>query len=211
MRHVPTAIHLAAQSKGVIVSCPGYKSSMDGYNNKYVTLGDHLASLGFSVVRMANTTRPEGPVYRHGLLQDMRQSIALAGSQIPEVPMYLMGFSAGGFACAALAHEFPRVRGVLLMEPATNPALLGPLPLAALRAFHGEAYIVVGDSGVGASGGSMYLEAFTGASKKELVVIPECDHQFTGARNGKIMSKAPLWAFDGERTFPSPDGGLELY
>ena len=33
----------------------------------------------------------------------------------------------------------------------------------------------------------------------------------TGETNGKIMSKAPLWAFAGDETFPSPEGGIELY
>ena len=42
-------------------------------------------------------------------------------------------------------------------------------------------------------------------------MIPNCNHQFFGEANGKIMSKAPLWAFAGDTTFPSPEGGKKLY
>lgn len=49
------------------------------------------------------------------------------------------------------------------------------------------------------------------ARKKALVVIPDCDHQFQGLVNGKIMSKAPFWAFADDESFPSPEGGTILY
>jgi hypothetical protein len=38
----------------------------------------------------------------------------------------------------------------------------------------------------------------------------ECDHGFTGVTNGKILSKAYMWAFGGDTSFPSPNGGLVL-
>jgi hypothetical protein len=70
----------------------------------------------------------------------------------------------------------------------------------------------VGDhDAVGPEGGKKYERAFTNAAKKELVVISGCDHQFQGTRNGQIMAKAPLWAFAGDTSFPSPEGGVVLY
>src|SRR3989344_1351842 len=56
----------------------------------------------------------------------------------------------------------------------------------------------------------IYLMGFSPPSR-HLVVLPNCDHQFRGRVNGQIMSKAPLWAFAGEATFPSPEGGTVLY
>jgi hypothetical protein len=41
--------------------------------------------------------------------------------------------------------------------------------------------------------------------------VPDCDHHFTGEVNGRILGKAYLWAFAGDDTFPSPDGGVLLY
>lgn len=79
--------------------------------------------------------------------------------------------------------------------------------------FRGEVYIAVGedDECVGREAGDYFLGLATGASKKTLVVIPNCDHQFQGSINGKIMSKAPFWAFADDESFPSPEGGVILY
>lgn len=45
----------------------------------------------------------------------------------------------------------------------------------------------------------------------ELHRIPDCDHQFRGRRNGRIMSQAPLRAFAGLTPFPHDSAGLDLY
>lgn len=55
------------------------------------------------------------------------------------------------------------------------------------------------------------IKLMLSAKIRKLEVIPNCGHQFIGETNGKIMSKAPLWAFAGDTTFPSPDGGKRLY
>ena len=41
--------------------------------------------------------------------------------------------------------------------------------------------------------------------------IPDCDHGFRGDTNNMILSKAYGWAFAGDATFPSPEGGILLY
>ena len=41
--------------------------------------------------------------------------------------------------------------------------------------------------------------------------VPHCGHSFAGETNGRILSKAYLWAFAGDDSFPSPDGGVPLY
>ena len=44
-------------------------------------------------------------------------------------------------------------------------------------------------------------------------MIPNCDHQFKGEVNGRIMSQAPFYAFaTGDKpAFPDPNGGIKLY
>ena len=49
------------------------------------------------------------------------------------------------------------------------------------------------------------------AARKELEIIPECDHHFTGKRNGQIMANSYLWAFADEGNFPSHEDGIVLY
>lgn len=200
--------------KASILNIPGYQGHIDGYNRKYVTLGNDLAQRGFEFIRMPNIKRPAGVAYTQGLLGDVRAVIEFFSRDVGgrHEPIYLMGFSAGGYAAAVIAAENPDVTKVLLMEPSLSPTLLEPLDEKPLRRFDGEAYVVIGDhDGVGLPVGRRYCDAFSGASRRELVVIPDCDHQFTGRTNGQIMAKAPLWAFDGDDTFPSPDGGLILY
>jgi hypothetical protein len=41
--------------------------------------------------------------------------------------------------------------------------------------------------------------------------VPACGHGFAGETNDRILSKAYLWAFAGDDSFPSPDGGVPLY
>jgi len=82
-----------------------------------------------------------------------------------------------------------------------------------LGKFTGEVYVAIGDSDevVGPQAGQTFYDLATSAKLKKLEVISNCNHKFFGEANGRIMSKAPLWAFAGDTTFPSPDGGKKLY
>lgn len=212
------AVHPCPGAEKIILNIPGYRGSREGYNDKYVTLSDHLVGKGFAVVRMPNIERPLHR-YREELVYDVlhaarwidEHSRAICGRYHAE--LCLMGFSMGGFAAAVVAERLRQVRSILLLEPATpGTELTGSLPRPGLARFRGAVRIVVGDhDAVGEKVGRSYHDAFTQASQKELVVIDRCDHQFKGTRNGQIMAKAPLWAFAGETTFPSPDGAPILY
>ena len=197
--------------KATIINIPGYQSDVNGFNNKYVKLADHLVNRHLlQVVRMPNVTRPEGGLYAEGLLADVGEVYEWVRKNCGG-PIYLMGFSAGGFAAAVVAAENPDVEKILLMEPSASGRLLGEFPREKLSQYRGEVYIVIGDTGVGYQVAELYQKAFSKAARVELHVIQNCDHQFKGEKNGKILSKAPLWAFAGDPTFPSPDGGIELY
>jgi dienelactone hydrolase len=207
--HQPTK-----RPKATIINIPGYRSDIDGYNHKYVKIGDDLATRGFQFVRMPNIERPPGRQYAKGLLGDLRAVVEFFSRDVGgrHEPLYLMGFSAGGFAAAVVGAENPNVEKILLMEPSASESLVGKLPRSALGRYEGEVYIVLGDhDGVGSSVGWLYHDSFAKASPRKLTVIDNCGHQFTGKTNGQIMAKAPLWAFAGDKTFPSPEGGLVLY
>ena len=128
-----------------------------------------------------------------------------------EPDLYLMGFSAGAGAIAIVAADYPQITKVLLLAPSVDA---GKTAIEeGFGKFRGEVYIAVGeyDECVGKEAGEYFMGLATGASRKKLVVIPNCDHQFQGRINGKIMSKAPFWAFAADQSFPSPEGGIELY
>jgi pimeloyl-ACP methyl ester carboxylesterase len=89
-----------------------------------------------------------------------------------------MGFSAGAGAIAIIAPDYPQIKRVLLLAPSVDA---GKTAIEeSFRKFQGEVYIAVGeyDECVGREAGDFFLGLATGARKKTLVVIPNCDHQF---------------------------------
>lgn len=199
----------------IIVNYPGAGGDIDGYNNKYKTLATHMQARGLGAV-----VRTEGPstagytvdTHLRKMIQHAQQNAqAISGSDTPE--LLLMGFSAGASAIAAAAHDYPAVSRILLMAPSGDA---GQQAIEeGLAKFGGEVYIVIGknDEVVGVNAGKIFHDAATGASHKELITIPNCDHQFRGGANGRIMSQAPFYAFvQGEKpSFPDPTGGITLY
>lgn len=210
-------IHDCPKSNVIIVNYPGYQGDIDGYQGKYRTLADVIQRKGIgAVIRMDNRYR-YGFLYEKSAVADLRATIdyALANAEsicsTREPDLYLMGFSAGAGAIAIVSPDYPQIKKVLLLAPSVDA---GKAAIEeAFGKFRGEVYIAVGeyDECVGKAAGDYFLGLATGASKKTLVVIPNCDHQFQGWVNGKIMSKAPFWAFAGDESFPSPDGGVILY
>ena len=134
---------------------------------------------------------------------------SISGSGSPDI--YLAGYSAGASVSAAIAYDFPQVTKMLLIAPSAD---IGTESLQrGLSRFNGELYITLGEKDhiVTPEMATTLSEWATKARVKKLVTVPNCDHHFTGKMNGRILSKAYLWAFKGDETYPSPEGGIELY
>lgn len=214
-RSLFVAIH-PARAERIVVMIPGCNGSLDGYERKYAKLAEHLVEVGLgAVVRTGNPMLPFQP-YEQTCQETLRgvaegalaRAREICGVGSPE--LLLVGWSAGASAIAAQAARLPRVRGILLYAPSGDA---GEADLrAGLADYVGEVFVVAaGDDAVVEELPQHLFELATGASRKELVTIPDCDHQFRGARNGRIMSQAPLWAFLGRGGFPDPEGGIHLY
>lgn len=210
-------IHDCPESNVIIVNYPGFQGDIDGYQGKYRTLADLIRRNGLgAVIRMDNQCR-YGFLYEKSVVADLKATIdyalanakSICSSRAPD--LYLMGFSAGAGAIAIVAADYPQIKKVLLLAPSVDA---GKTAIEqAFGNFRGEVYIAIGedDECVGREAGDYFLGLATGARKKRLVVIPKCDHQFQGRINGKIMSKARFWAFAADESFPSAEGGMELY
>ncbi len=214
---VPLVVHPCKRAKAVIINYPGFRGDIDGYNLKYRHLGEWLVQKRVGAfIQMPNIHRQDEP-YEKSVIADLRAvvrhviQIAPDIASSPEPIIYLMGFSAGASAVAAVASEYQPIKKILLMAPSGDAS--PERVRASLERFRGEVYIAIGehDEVVGPDAGARFLSLVKRASRKELVTIPCCCHQFRGIRNGMIMSKAPLWAFAGDDTFPSPEGGHVLY
>lgn len=199
----------AIQKRKVIINYPGMDGTADGYEGKYKKLEEYILSnnLATDVVRLSN---PYTNYKEHD--HNLRNGIEKALNDKTPPDLYLMGTSIGAGSIALLAWEYPEVKKILLLEPACVPtAHLDD----ALQKYKGEIYIVVGDSdnALGEKTGSLFYNAATHAINRELIVIKNCDHHFSGTTNGRILSQAPFWAFSDTKPtgFPNPNGGIELY
>ena len=210
-------VHPSPEASAIIVNYPGYKGDINGFNNKYRTIGEHLSRAGVGAfIQMPNIVWPDQD-YRTSLIADLLKVCEYARAKAPAIcksatpDLLLMGFSAGGGAVAGAALK-SGAKKILLIAPSGDAAQ--DKVTASLAKYTGEVFITIGENDDTVGGertGKAYLDMAKSARSKLLVVVPNCDHQFRGTENGKIMSKAPLWAFAGDTTFPSPDGGLILY
>lgn len=214
---LPIAIHQNNQKSGIIIiSYPGFNGDINGYNNKYLALADFMQErIGATVIRSGNHYYLNLD-YRESVQDDLRAVIGYAlknskeicGSENPI--LYLMGFSAGASAVAAISYEYPAVKKILLMAPSGDA---GPEALEkGLSEYTGEVFIAVGtdDEVVGSESAKIFAHHVKKTSA-QYVIIPNCDHQFRGTENGMIMSNAPIWAFKGGIKFPTSEGGKVLY
>lgn len=214
-RKLFVAIHPARASR-IVVMIPGCDGTLDGYERKYAKLASHLVQAGLgAVVRTGNPMLPGLP-YESVCQTNLRgvvdgaleRSREICGEAAPE--LLLVGWSAGASAIAAQAAQIPQVTGILLFAPSGDA---GEADLrAGLERYEGELFVVAAaDDAVVQDLPRHLFDLAQGARRKEFVSIPDCDHQFRGALNGRIMSQAPLWAFAGHEPFPDPQGGIHLY
>jgi hypothetical protein len=209
-------IHSHPQASAIVINYPGYNGDIDGYNKKYEKIARLIKDNDVAaVVQMGNEDRL-GFIYEESLIGDLRATIeyvlansaSICATANPDV--YLMGFSAGAGAIAAVAADYPSVKKILLIAPAGDA---GDRNIRNLAHYRGEFYATVGafDEVVGMHAGETFMELAVSATKKTFVIVSRCDHQFRGKQNGMILSKAPFWAFCNETTYPSARGGVVLY
>lgn len=199
----------------IIINYPGWNGDIDGFNDKHRKLAQYMQGEGLgAVVRGKGPGHPDLidlPVdlqLRMMIRYSLEYSQEIAKTDAPE--LLLIGTSAGGGAAATIAHEYPEVSRILLMAPGANGN-----PEVGLPKFRGEVHIVIGanDDVVSPVAGKYFYDLATGASRRNLFTISDCNHQFHGELNGRIMSEAPFYAFSkGDRPiFPDPQGGMVLY
>ena len=215
-----THLHIhRTKSRAVLVMYPGADGSVDGYNNKYRKIANLIQSKNIaSVVRLDNKYCYSGDLpYVELMVNRIAQVIEYIYNNSEEIlgrkeiELYLSGVSAGASAVATILGEFPNIKKVLFIAPAQNAGMENII--RGLSSYKGELYLTAGedDEIKSADTASLYYHACNNALKKELVVIPNCDHQFTSKKNGMILANAFLWAFSGKGNFPSHRGGMVLY
>ena len=206
-----------SQTGVIIINYPGYNGSLGGYEDKYIKIAGLLLGERVGSVVLTHNVEDERTPFRRLSVARLRNVIELAilnaqewcGSAEPDI--YLMGHSAGASASAAVLGYYPQVKKALLTSPSGNAG--DRAMQEGLLNYRGELFVTVGErehAGFHRMASAVIAWA-PNARIKQHRVIPGCDHQFTGRQNGKILSKAPFWAFAGDQTFPDPEGGVVLY
>ena len=212
----PIEVH-KAKSDVIVINYPGYNGDINGWANKYMKLADFMVTNGIGAVVRTSNLAVSGLDFaefskthlRRVIRYTLNSSSDICGKNNPEI--YLVGYSAGAGVIASVAHEFPEVKKILLVAPSGDAGMESIRN--GLAKFIGDVSITVGekDEVVGVSVGRTFYDLATSASTIRLRKVPDCDHQFRGETNGMILSKAMLWAFKNDKTYPSPDGGIKLY
>lgn len=214
---LPAIIHQGQKNGIIIINYPGANGNIDGYNYKYAKIANLITEQNLGTVIRLSNERPLGTalettlqeVLIHAIEYALSISYELTGSNTPQI--YLMGTSAGASAIAVIASLYTEIKKILLIAPSLNAGVDGIKH--GLQNYLNEVYITVGDDDehVGLEAASAMIQYAIQASKKELIIIPNCDHHFKGKVNGLILSTAPLWAFNGDLAYPNSKNGIELY
>ncbi len=221
-------IAFPTRSGKLIIQAPGAGEVKEGANNRYVRLGEHLQDRGIATLVSFNPPWPDAQFvypnepysYRDAswsliFVESMaalvehclKEAMRLCGGRESEV--HLAGFSAGGSVVVAVAPLFAAINKVLLVSAydSTDWFFLG-----GVRRYTGEVYVAYGEQDPTAAILAMMMPSLAKSAKAVYARgVPHCDHSFSGETNGKILSKAYLWAFAGDDGFPSPEGGVLLY
>ena len=215
-------------SHTIIVNSPGSGELKDGRRDRWMTLARHLQERGLGTMVTYNAPRPDGQVQlpwepyshqgvswnqllveslAHVVEYSLEHSTELCGTASPTV--YLSGFSSGGSAVGAVAFRYREIKRILLLSTYDS---VGDWFYEGIMQFTGDIYLAHGSKDPMA-GFLAYVMRIGPMAAHSLHIrqVPECDHRFSGATNSKVLSKAFYWAFHGDDSFPSPEGGLQLY
>ena len=212
----------------LIIQAPGAGEVKEGPGNRYVRLGDHLQACGLATFVSFNPPLPDAQFmypnepysYRDAswsliFVESMaalvehclKNAEQLCGAK--ELEICLAGFSAGGSAVVAVAPLFPGIKKVLLVSAYDS---VDWFFLSGVRRYTGEVYVAYGEQDQAAAILAMMMPSLAKSARTVYARgVPHCDHSFSGETNGKVLSKAYLWAFAGDDGFPSPEGDVPLY
>lgn len=218
LKKINVKIEIAVHEKlsdVIVVNIPGYDSYIDGRRNRQLNLANFMHEHIGAVVRCDN--HPRMNTHFSKLHVDNARTVMnyvlnnaeqICGNKNPDI--YLRGHSAGGSAAAAIAGEYSQIKKLLLSSSGGDAGK--EVLEKSLSNYYGELYVTgpLDDKAVGYDRNESFINAAINASYKDIKVLVNCDHGFSGPYWSKVQSKATLWAFKGDKTYPDPKGGIEL-
>lgn len=208
-----SVVHVFNNGK-IIINIPGADGGVNGYKDKYTKIAKYIIKNKLGAVIQISNQISNGSGWdinlKKALSYALKHSKEVCGTDNPEI--YLMAVSAGAGAASMTAWKYPEVTKILLIEPIVrfdwDQAIEG------IKRYKNKVVILVGDESMalGKKVGNKFLNLFVNAKSKELIEIENCNHQFTGEINSRILSESPIYAFGSKKIkFPNPRGGIKLY
>ena len=105
-------------SEHLVLIVPGVDGSVDGYQNKYVTMAERIQkACGATVIRMSNPMNLAHDHMRN--LYEVMDHIE-ANFDTAHLKLDLIGHSLGGYMIGALAYSYDYVDQILMINPAVS-------------------------------------------------------------------------------------------
>jgi dienelactone hydrolase len=207
---IPLTVY-CSHSSVVLINSPGLGVSKEGESNRFKKIATRIQRANLSSVICYQSSLGDfafKKVTMEALLLDNLKAVidyalseahSICGFDAPEI--FLAGHSAGASTSAAIAFEYPQVSRMLLVAPSADiePELLR----RSLSKFSGELYIVSGDKDyvINPEAVRTFAKWATKAKTKKIVTVKDCDHNFTGQRNRRLLTAAYMWAISDSNSF----------
>lgn len=189
------AVH-PADSAIVLLTVPGVDGSVDGYQEKYITIAERiLEQHGIAVVRIANpfiTSHHWESNIRHALSYVTERAEQIAGHA--DVEIRIMAHSAGAAVIAQIAWEYPQISRLLLINPATSLGL--EKMKRGIAEFHGDEITILYGSKDPSVKDAKHLAGAIGSGRAEVVVLEDVDHNFSGDALKQFIEAPGLYLFN---------------
>ncbi len=189
------AIH-PAESSVILLTIPGVDGSLDGYEDKYVTIAETAQErFGVAVVRMEN---PFISSYhwesnaRHILEFINDNTKAIAGTD--DLELRIMAHSAGASIIAQIAWEYPNISRLLLINPAAR--LGGSKIKQGLKNFKGDKVTILVGSEDPSKDEAMQFVPEGAEDHMSVIVAEGADHHFADDAFPVFLEAPHTYLFD---------------
>ncbi len=180
-----------ANSKRVVLFVPGVDGSVDGYMNKYINASDHLVNNhDVGIVRISNDF-----ISSFHWEDNIKQALNFLEDNASkyfssdDLEISVVGHSAGASVIAAVAHRYPAIRQILLINAAKG--LHTDQILDGLSKFDGNLVVVYGSNDPSKD----FISDIKNVKPNSFThIVDGADHHFTG-EHIKTFEQLPLLLF----------------
>lgn len=185
-------IHPAKDSKLIFLIIPGVDGDVDGYENKYIKIAESVKEKhNVAVVRISNPFISsffwESNV-RQALNYIRNHCIDICGNEDYEI--IAQGHSAGASVIASIAHEYPEIKKILVINTAMR--LREERILDGIDLFKGDTVVVFGELDPSVNTVTM----FSDLSNTKIITKSGADHFFSGEAFNEFVHLANKYLFE---------------